>query len=109
MIQAIWPSYARLPNSIPVGQGATSRDFLSFFLFWLMQLPFIFIHPSKLAWLFNAKAALVPIVCVGTLIWVRIFCGSFLYCSYKASTVMALSLARIVSQGRCIAMVFRPL
>ena len=71
MIQAIWPSYARLPNSIPAVQGATSRDFLSFFLFWLMQLPFIFIHPSKLAWLFNAKACLVPIVCIGTLIWVR--------------------------------------
>jgi NCS1 family nucleobase:cation symporter-1 len=35
-----------------------------------MQLPFIFIHPSKLAWLFNAKALLVPIVCFGTLIWV---------------------------------------
>jgi hypothetical protein len=31
----------------------------------LMQTPFCFIHPSKLAWLFNAKAILVPIVAVG--------------------------------------------
>ncbi|WVR06127.1 hypothetical protein IAU60_003157 [Kwoniella sp. DSM 27419] len=69
MIEAIWPSYKRLPNSIPTSQGATSRDFLSFFLFWLLQAPFVFIHPSKLKWVFNIKAILVPIVALGTLIW----------------------------------------
>ncbi|ODN78059.1 hypothetical protein L202_05139 [Cryptococcus amylolentus CBS 6039] len=69
MIEAIWPSYANLKNSIPASQGATSKDFLSFFLFWLLQFPFIFIHPSKLKWVFNVKAALVPIVACGTLIW----------------------------------------
>jgi hypothetical protein len=35
-----------------------------------MQLPFVFIHPSKLGWLFNTKAIIVPIVAFGTLIWV---------------------------------------
>ncbi|WVF70647.1 hypothetical protein IAT40_005440 [Kwoniella sp. CBS 6097] len=69
MIEAIWPQYARLHNSIPAGQGATSRDFLSFFLFWLLQAPFAFIHPSKLKWVFNIKAILVPVVAVGTLIY----------------------------------------
>lgn len=34
MIEAIWPQYANLKNNIPVSQGATSVDFLSFFLFW---------------------------------------------------------------------------
>ncbi|OCF45315.1 uracil transporter FurD [Kwoniella heveanensis CBS 569] len=70
MIEAIWPQYARLHNSIPAGQGATSQDFLSFFLFWLLQAPFAFIHPSKLKWVFNIKAILVPVVAVGTLIYV---------------------------------------
>ncbi|WWC58880.1 uncharacterized protein I303_101425 [Kwoniella dejecticola CBS 10117] len=69
MIEAIWPQYARLKNSIPASQGATSRDFLSFFLFWLLQLPFVFIHPSKLKWVFNIKAILVPVVAIGTLIY----------------------------------------
>ncbi|KAK8864110.1 hypothetical protein IAR55_001356 [Kwoniella newhampshirensis] len=69
MIQAIWPQYARLKNSIPVSEGATSRDFLSFFLFWAMQLPFIMIHPSKLAWVFNVKAVAVPCVALATMIW----------------------------------------
>lgn len=70
MIAAIWPQYKRFPNKVPVAQGATSSDFLSFFLFWLLQLPFIFIHPSKLKWVFNVKAVIVPIVAIGTLIWV---------------------------------------
>jgi len=69
MIEAIWPQYANLKNSLPTSEGATSADFLSFFLFWLLQLPFVFIHPSKLAWLFNVKAIIVPICALGTLIW----------------------------------------
>lgn len=73
MITAIWPQYARLPNMVPVAQGATTADFLSFFLFWLLQLPFIFIHPSKLKMVFNIKAVIVPIVAIGTLIWVSVW------------------------------------
>ncbi|BEI88654.1 uncharacterized protein CcaverHIS019_0200160 [Cutaneotrichosporon cavernicola] len=69
MIAAIWPQYKHFANRVPVSQGATSSDFLSFFLFWLLQLPFIFIHPSKLKWVFNVKAVIVPIVAIGTLIW----------------------------------------
>ncbi|ORY34302.1 permease for cytosine/purines, uracil, thiamine, allantoin-domain-containing protein [Naematelia encephala] len=76
MIQAIWPQYARLPNSVPESQGATTKDFLSFFLFWLLQLPFVFIHPSRLAPMFNIKAVLVPIVALGTLIWAVKIAGS---------------------------------
>lgn len=38
----------------------------------MLQFPFIFIHPSKLKWVFNAKAFLVVIVAVGTMIWVRL-------------------------------------
>lgn len=70
MIISIWPSYQRLPNAVPASQGATTSDFLSFFIFWLLQLPFIFIHPSKLKLVFNIKAAVVPVVAIGTLIWV---------------------------------------
>lgn len=69
MIEAIWPQYKDFANHVPVSQGATSQDFLSFFLFWLIQFPFIFIHPSKLKWVFNVKAIIVPIVAIGTVIW----------------------------------------
>ncbi|KAK8866184.1 hypothetical protein IAR55_001335 [Kwoniella newhampshirensis] len=75
MIRSIWPQYARLKNTIPASQGATSGDFLSFFLFWLLQLPFVFIHPSKLKWVFNIKAIAVPVVALGTLIWAVVKAG----------------------------------
>lgn len=32
MITAIWPSFARLPNHIPVDQGITTAQMVSFFL-----------------------------------------------------------------------------
>jgi hypothetical protein len=41
MIEAIWPQYANLANSIPASQGATSKDFLSFFLFWYVASPLL--------------------------------------------------------------------
>ena len=40
MIEAIWPQYAHLKNSLSASEGATSADFLSFFLFW-------FVLPSR--------------------------------------------------------------
>jgi NCS1 family nucleobase:cation symporter-1 len=76
VIQSIWPQFANLNNSLPVSQGATSSEFLTFFLFWLLQAPFIFIHPSKLGWLFNIKVVIVPICALGTLIWAVKAAGS---------------------------------
>ncbi|RXK38901.1 uracil transporter FurD [Tremella mesenterica] len=78
MIESIWPQYAKIHNSIPASQGATTLSFVSFFLYWyvLLQLPFAFIHPSRLAWLFNTKAIVVPIVALGTLIWAVSKAGS---------------------------------
>ncbi|GMK56061.1 hypothetical protein CspeluHIS016_0211170 [Cutaneotrichosporon spelunceum] len=68
-IQAIWSSYASLPNQLPASSGTSTRDMLSFFIFWVIQFPLIFIHPSKLKWIFNIKAVVVPIVALGTMIW----------------------------------------
>lgn len=70
MIGAIWPSYFKLPNALGTASGTTTRDMLSFFLFWLAQLPLMFVHPSRLGWLFATKAVVTAVVCVGTLVWV---------------------------------------
>ncbi|EXJ94875.1 hypothetical protein A1O1_03274 [Capronia coronata CBS 617.96] len=69
LIQAIWPSYARLPNHLSPSSGLTSYSFLNFFLFWVVQLPFIFIHPSRLRPLFLAKNIAVPITAIATMAW----------------------------------------
>ncbi|GAE00207.1 NCS1 allantoate transporter [Paecilomyces variotii No. 5] len=69
MIGAIWPSFLRLKNDIPEDQGITTNGMVSFFLFWLAQIPFLYMRPDKLRWLFMAKSILVPIGWIAILIW----------------------------------------
>ena len=42
---------------------------ICYFLFWLIQFPFMFISPQKIRWLFLAKAAIVPPTWLALLIW----------------------------------------
>ncbi|KAH8913339.1 hypothetical protein BT69DRAFT_1234727 [Atractiella rhizophila] len=61
MIRAIWPSYAHFPNHLPKGGGRHSKALLEYSsLFWLLQYPFLLIHPSKLRFLFILKVLVVP-------------------------------------------------
>lgn len=69
MLGAIWPSFLRLENTIPEDQGITTNTMVSFFLFWLIQLPFLYMHPNNLRWLFMVKSVVVPIAWIAILIW----------------------------------------
>ncbi|KAI9724556.1 MAG: hypothetical protein M1812_000624 [Candelaria pacifica] len=69
MLGAIWPSFLTLPNHIPESQGITTNTMVSFFLFWLAQIPFLYMHPNTLRWLFMAKTIIVPIAWIAILIW----------------------------------------
>ncbi|AOW03628.1 permease [Yarrowia lipolytica] len=65
---AIWPSARHMKNGIP-GSGTTTFEFLSYFLFWLFSLPFIYIRPHNLRHLFMVKAAIVPVAGISFLVW----------------------------------------
>ncbi|KAJ9194755.1 hypothetical protein DTO164E3_7176 [Paecilomyces variotii] len=69
MITAIWPSYARLPNSMPASSGTTTKDFVSFFLFWLCMLPAIWFPVHKIRHLFTVKAYFTPIAGIAFFAW----------------------------------------
>ncbi|KAL3425551.1 NCS1 nucleoside transporter [Phlyctema vagabunda] len=69
MIEAIWPSYANIQNHIPKDQGITSQGMISYFLFWIIQLPLLLIPPTKLRWLFVAKLVAAPITAIATMAW----------------------------------------
>ncbi|KAJ5171026.1 Permease cytosine/purines uracil thiamine allantoin [Penicillium coprophilum] len=69
MIGAIWPSFLELPNGIPESQGITTSGMVGFLLFWLLQVPFLCMHPNNLRWLFTAKSVVVPITWFAILIW----------------------------------------
>lgn len=61
--------YKNIPNHLPASAGITSRDLLSFFLFWIVQMPIMFIHPKVLRHLFVIKAVFTTVSLFGVLGW----------------------------------------
>ncbi|TDZ99556.1 Allantoin permease [Colletotrichum sidae] len=58
-----------IPNRLPPTAGITSSNLLAFVILWLLQLPFAFIHPSKINIVFRIKSVLAPVGLVATMIW----------------------------------------
>lgn len=69
MLRAIWSDYNDLPNSLPKSSGTQTRDFLSFFLFWLFSLPAIWFPVHKVRHLFTVKAYFTPVAAVVFFAW----------------------------------------
>ncbi|KAL2866913.1 nucleobase cation symporter-1 family protein [Aspergillus lucknowensis] len=69
MLGAIWPSFLKIRNGIPEGEGITTQGMIGFFLFWLFQIPFLLVHPNQLRWLFLIKSIIVPAAWTAMLIW----------------------------------------
>ncbi|KAH8702775.1 uracil permease [Phaeosphaeriaceae sp. PMI808] len=78
MIRSIWNSWrdvhdlpggsGGMKNGIP-NSGTTTVHFVSFFLFWLGSLPFIYPPVHKIRHLFTVKAYFVPIAGIAFFIW----------------------------------------
>ncbi|KAJ6494831.1 permease for cytosine/purines, uracil, thiamine, allantoin-domain-containing protein [Mycena vitilis] len=69
MLKAIWPSTARIPNRLPESAGITSVGMMCYFLYWLLQLPFLLVSPQRIRHLFVIKAFIVPATWLAMLIW----------------------------------------
>ncbi|KAJ5784738.1 Allantoin permease [Penicillium pulvis] len=69
-LQAIWPDIeSRIPNTLSASTGTTTATFVSYIIFMLISLPFIWIHPHKLNTFFYASAATILIFEIVLLIW----------------------------------------
>lgn len=70
MISSIWPSYNNIPDHIGLKtQGISTQGMISYFLFWIVQLPLLLIPPTKLRYLFVAKLIAAPITALATMGW----------------------------------------
>lgn len=69
MFRAIGPSYNNLPNSLPASSGTNTRDFVGFFVFWLLQLPALYFPVYSLRHLFTVKSVIVPLAGVLFFAW----------------------------------------
>ncbi|KAI0052082.1 NCS1 nucleoside transporter family [Auriscalpium vulgare] len=69
MLRAIWPSVNNIPNHMPASSGTNTRDFMCFFLFWLISLPAIWFPIHKIRHLFTVKAIVAPTAGITFFIW----------------------------------------
>lgn len=69
MVSSIWPSFNKIQNTIPTDQGVTTEYMVTYFLFWIIQLPLLLIPPTRLRWLFIVKIFAAPVTAIATLGW----------------------------------------
>lgn len=69
MLRAWAPSYNDIPNRLPESAGITTQGMISYFLFWIIQLPLLLIHPTKLRPIFIIKLVGAPVAAIATMGW----------------------------------------
>jgi NCS1 family nucleobase:cation symporter-1 len=62
LLTAIWPSFARIHNHIPEDEGITTAGMIAFFLYFLLQIPFLCIPYTKVQYFFAFKSFIAPII-----------------------------------------------
>ncbi|KAF8263123.1 cytosine-purine permease [Lactarius quietus] len=72
MLKALSPSIAHLPNHLPPSAKISTVELICYFVYWSFQLPFMFVSPHKIRWLFLAKTIIVPPTWLALLIWAAV-------------------------------------
>lgn len=85
-----------IPNHLPKDSGTTTQGLVAFLLFWLIQLPFAWIHPSKAVPIFAAKTFVIPPILLITMIWALVSLN-FKSCLLKRT--LNLSACRLKQEG----------
>ncbi|KAJ5359588.1 Uracil permease [Penicillium cataractarum] len=99
MIEAIWPSYKNLHNSLSASAGIDTKNFLSFFLFWLLSLPALWFPVHKVRHLFTVKAIYSPIAAIAFFAWAISRAHGIGPIVHQGSTVHGSTLAWVFVKG----------
>lgn len=65
----IGTKWNNFPNHLPADAGISSKDLLAFFIFWIVQFPVMFIHPTILRHLFVFKAVYTTVALFAVMGW----------------------------------------
>ncbi|KAF4343145.1 uracil permease [Fusarium beomiforme] len=79
-------SWWHMTNHLPTSAGITSRDLLAFFLFWMIEMPFLAVHPRKIKFLFAAESIMCPLACIGVFSWCVHYGGGIRMNTLSSST-----------------------
>ncbi|EIW67353.1 hypothetical protein TREMEDRAFT_33665 [Tremella mesenterica DSM 1558] len=53
--------WVHLHNGLPASAHTTTQFMVVYFIFWLVQLPFVFVHPSTARHIFTIKSFILPV------------------------------------------------
>lgn len=68
-------SWEAWPNKLPISAHVTSKQLLAFFIVWLLEFPFTWIHPSKIHYIFTVKGFIMPFATFGLFGWCLAYGG----------------------------------
>lgn len=57
-------NWTDITNRLPASAGITTAQMGAFWIFWTVQLPFMFIHPHRAKWLYTVKSIIAPPVLI---------------------------------------------
>ncbi|KAL9602757.1 MAG: hypothetical protein Q9219_001600 [cf. Caloplaca sp. 3 TL-2023] len=78
MIESIWPSFINWHKDVfPPSADITAPALLGVAIFWMVSLPFLYISPPKLRWVFMAKIVTMPFLWVALFTWALTAAGGF--------------------------------
>ncbi|KIV84837.1 hypothetical protein PV11_00592 [Exophiala sideris] len=58
-----------LRNTLPESADISTKQLICFFIAWLLQVPFFFVHPSRIQWFFTFKGIIMPIATFALFGW----------------------------------------
>ncbi|KAK9772566.1 hypothetical protein AB5N19_12456 [Seiridium cardinale] len=68
-ITAIWPSFAKIPNTLNANMPTTTYELIGFMVFWFISVPFLFIRPEKFKKPFFFSSVACGLAMVALMIW----------------------------------------
>lgn len=68
-------SWKDWPNKLPLSANVSSKQLLAFFLVWLIEFPFTWVHPSKIHYIFTIKGFIMPFATFGLFGWCLAYGG----------------------------------
>lgn len=68
-LTAIWPSFAKIPNTLSETTPTTTYELLGFTVFWFVSIPFLFIRPERFKKPFFVSSVACGAAMVALLAW----------------------------------------
>jgi nucleobase:cation symporter-1, NCS1 family len=76
VLLAMWPQFANVPNRLPASANITTQMMIAYIIYFILVLPFHWIHPRRLRWFFVLKSLLCLPAIFGMLIWACVTTGN---------------------------------